>query len=105
MLGGMSWEMSDTTDVLSADTTDVLSADTLASVGGHPTRNGFGRFLQHMAPFGIPTTGFCMVFQCATSICSALRLIFGPRDLDLGSGCVGDCFFLKNGATKNMGLW
>ena len=56
----------------------------------------FGPNLQHMAPFGIPTTVFCMVFQHATLVFSIPGLIFRPRDLDLGSGWAGE-FFCKKG--------
>ena len=60
----------------------------------------FSPNLQHMAPFGIPTTGFCMVFHCASSMFSAPGLIFEPRDLDLGSGWAGDLFCPKMGPRK-----
>ena len=60
----------------------------------------FGHTLQHMAPFGIPTTGFCMVFQHATLIFSTTGPILGPQDLDLGSGWAGDLFGPKIGPEK-----
>ena len=50
----------------------------------------FGHNLQHMAPFGIPTSGFCMVFQYGSLIFSTPGPILGPQDLDLGSGWAGD---------------
>ena len=45
----------------------------------------FGHNLQHLAPFGIPTSGFCMVFQYESFIFSTSGAILGPQDLDLGS--------------------
>ena len=53
----------------------------------------FGHNLQHMAPFGIPTTDSGMVVQCATLIFSTPRLIFatqyprfGPQRVPAGPG-------------------
>ena len=60
----------------------------------------FGHNLQHMAPFGMPTTGFCMLFQHATLILSTPGPIFGARDLDLGSGWAGDHFAPNMGPNK-----
>ena len=68
-------------------------------------RNGFGRNLQHMAPFGIPTTGFCMVFQCATLVFSTPGTISGTPDRKFGARLGrGPCWH-KNGGQKNMTLW
>ena len=44
----------------------------------------FGHNLQHMAPFGILSTGFCMVFRHAFFVCSGSGLIFGARDPEFG---------------------
>ena len=60
----------------------------------------FGHNLQHMAPFGIPTSGFCMVFQYGSLIFSTPGPILGPQDLDLGSGWAGDLLGAKTGARK-----
>ena len=57
----------------------------------------FGHNLQHIAPFGIPTSGFCMVFQYGSLIFSTPGPILGPQDLDLGSGWAGDLFWTKRG--------
>ena len=61
-----------------------------------------------MAPFGISTTGFSMVFQYASLVFSIPRsslgpqdLDLGPQDLDLGSGWPGDLFGAKKGAGKH----
>ena len=56
--------------------------------------------LQHMAPFGLTTTVFCMVFQDGTLVFSPPEAILGARDLDLGSGWAGDLFLAKMGAGK-----
>ena len=68
----------------------------------------FGHNLQHMAPFGIPNTGFCMVFRHANLLFSGSGMIFGsqdpefvPRMCRLGWGP----FWAKNGARKKMVLW
>ena len=65
----------------------------------------FGHNLQHMAPFGILTTGFCMVFRYAILIFSTTETIFGtpdpnldPTGFRLGQGP----FLAKNGARKKM---
>ena len=75
MLGRMSWEMSaDTmTHQMSCLLTQQMSClqTHWLRLGGTRPEMVFGRFLQHMAPFGIPSTGFCMVFQGATLIFSA----------------------------------
>ena len=60
----------------------------------HPFWSGrsrmvFGHNLQHMAPFGLSTTGFCMVFHYGTLVFSGPEAIFGVQDLDLGSGWAG----------------
>ena len=60
----------------------------------------FGPNLQHMAPFGVSTTAFCMVFQHATLIFSTTGPILGAQDLDLGSGWAGDLFGPKMGPEK-----
>ena len=39
-----------------------------------------GHNLEHMAPFGILTTGFCMVLRCEILICLFLGTIFGTPD-------------------------
>ena len=44
----------------------------------------FGHNLQHMAPFGIPSSGLCMVFQGATLIFSAPGARFWLRGQILG---------------------
>ena len=44
----------------------------------------FGHNLQHMAPFGIPTTGFGTVFRHAHLLFSGSGVIFGPRDAEFG---------------------
>ena len=46
----------------------------------------WGHNLQHMAPFGALTGGFCMVFQPTTLIFLTLDPIFGAPTLDLGPG-------------------
>ena len=61
----------------------------------------FGHNLQHMAPFGIPTSGFCMVFQGATLVFSTPEAILGVQDLDLGSGWAGDLFGQTWGPEKH----
>ena len=60
----------------------------------------FGHNLQHMAPFGIPTSGFCMVFRCATLVFLTSEPILGPQDPDLGSGWAWDPFSQKMGPGK-----
>ena len=59
-----------------------------------------GHNLQHMAPFGIPTSGFCMVFQDGSLIFSTPGPIWGPQDPDLGSGWAEDLFWSKQGPEK-----
>ena len=44
----------------------------------------FGHNLQHMAPFGIPNTGFCMVFRHANFVILGSRMIFGHQDPEFG---------------------
>ena len=44
----------------------------------------FGHNLQHMAPFGVPTTVFCMVFRHATLVFSTPGTIFGTLDSRFG---------------------
>ena len=61
--------------------------------------------MQHMAPFGISTIGFCMVFRHATLVFSTPGTIFGPPDLDLGPGWPGPPFLGKKGGPENMTLW
>ena len=46
---------------------------------GQALKNGLGHNLQHIAPFVIPTTGFCMVFQYTTLVCSTQGTILGPQ--------------------------
>ena len=46
----------------------------------------FGHNLQHMAPFGISTSGFCMVFRYANLICSTTDLKFGAPGVPAGWG-------------------
>ena len=64
----------------------------------------FGHNLQHMAPFGIPTSGFCMVFQYGSLIFSTPEPIFGTPDPRSGSGRVpaglGTFFAKKRGPEK-----
>ena len=79
---------------------------------GHPLhfgppspKTGFGHNLQHMAPFGATTSGFCMVFQPATLIFSTLDPIFGAPGPGLGPRRPGPPFGAKNGGLKNMILW
>ena len=43
----------------------------------------FGRNLHYMAPFGIPRTGFCMVFQRASFVFSCPGADFGAQNLIL----------------------
>ena len=68
----------------------------------------FGRNLQHMAPFGMPTSGFCMVFQCTTLVFSAPGGHFGIPDPRFGSwrapAGLGTFFAQKNGL-ENLILW
>ena len=59
---------------------------------GGGARMVLGCNLQHMAPFGISTTGCCMVVQHATLSFSALGVILGPPDLDLSPGWPGSPF-------------
>ena len=44
----------------------------------------FAHNVQHMAPFGIPNTGFCMVFRYANFVFSGSGMIFGPQDPEFG---------------------
>ena len=44
----------------------------------------FGHNLQHMAPFGILTTGSFMVLRHANLVILGSRMIFGPRDSEFG---------------------
>ena len=46
----------------------------------------FGRDLQHMAPFGISTSGFCMVFRYANLVFSTPDLKFGGPGAPAGPG-------------------
>ena len=46
----------------------------------------FGHNLQHMAPFGISTSGFCMVFRYANLIFSIMDLKFGAPGVLAGPG-------------------
>ena len=68
-------------------------------LGGGP-RMVFGPNLQHMAPFGVPTTVFCMVFRHATLVFSTPGAIFGTPIPDLDPGWAGDVFCPKMGPGK-----
>ena len=63
----------------------------------------FGHNLQHMAPFGVPTTVFCMVFRHATLVFSTPGAIFGTPIPDLDPGWAGDLFCPKMGPGKRWG--
>ena len=52
--------------------------------GPHP-KMVWGHNLQHMAPIGATTIGFCMVFQYATLIFLTLDPIFGADNPGSGS--------------------
>ena len=71
------------------------------------TKMGFGHNLQHMAPFGIPTSGFCMVFQYGSLVCSTPTPgpIWDPRIWIWVPAGLGTFFFPKNGGPENMILW
>ena len=58
-----------------------------------------------MAPFGIPTTGFCMVFQYATLVFSSPGTILGTPDPKFGPRLGQGPFSAQNGTRKNMILW
>ena len=70
----------------------------------HP-KNEFGRNLQHMAPFGATTIGFCMVFRYATLIFLTPDPIFGAPGPGLGPRRPGGPFWAQNGGPENMILW
>ena len=57
--------------------------------------------LQHMAPFGALTGGFCMVFRYATLIFLPPDPIFGAPTPHLGPGRPGAPFGPKKGAEKH----
>ena len=65
------------------------------SCGFYPTQPEivFGHNLQHVAPFGATTSGFCMVFQYATLIFSTPDPIFGAPGQGLGPGRPGAPFW------------
>ena len=65
----------------------------------------WGHNLQHMAPFGALTSGFCMVFRSATLISLTLEPIFGAPGQGLGPWRPGGPFWAQNGGPKNMILW
>ena len=71
----------------------------------HVWVSNLGHNLQHMAPFGIPTTGFCMVFQYATLVFSTLGTVLGTPDIKFGSRLGRGPFGHTNGPRKNMTLW
>ena len=61
----------------------------------------FGPNLQHnMAPFGVPTTGFWMVFRQATLVFSTPGAIFGTPIPDLDPSRAGD-LCCPNGLEKH----
>ena len=62
--------------------------------------------LQHiLAPFGIPTSGLCMVVQPATLILLTLDPNFGAPGLGRGPGRPRLPFWNTNGSPKSMFLW
>ena len=114
-VGGMSWE---TTDVLSADTTDVSSADTTHVLSADAINLAFSGAwlemlfcynLQHMALFGISTSGFCIIFRYANLVFSIPEPIFGTPDSRSGSDSVpaglGTFFAQKRGGGNMILRW
>ena len=67
----------------------------------HP-RKVWGHHLQHMAPFGATTGGFCMVFQRATLIFSTPEPILGASGLGLGLGRPASPLGAQSGGPKNI---
>ena len=65
----------------------------------------WGYNLQHMAPFGALTSGFCMVFQPATLIFLTPDPILGAPGQGLGPRRPGGPFWAQNGGPENMILW
>ena len=64
----------------------------------------FGHNLQHMAPFGVLTIAFCMVFQGATLIFSAPGTRFGARTQPGNSPSrICQIWDLKNGIWSPFG--
>ena len=112
MLGGISWEMSADTmtqqmSCLLTQQMSCLQTQQMSCLQTHWLRLGgtrpemvFGHNLQHMAPFGIPTTGFCMVFQHGTLVFSPPGTIFGTPDPKFGSWLRRGPFSRKKGARK-----
>ena len=74
------------------------------NLGPHP-KTVWGHNLQHMAPFGALTNGFCMVFQPATLICLTPDPIFGALGPGLGPRRPGGPFWAPKGGPKNITLW
>ena len=68
-------------------------------------QNRFGHNLQHMAPFGATTGGFCVVFQYATLIFLTPEPIFGAPGPQLGPGRPWALFGTQKGGLKNITLW
>ena len=58
-----------------------------------------------MAPFGIPNTGFRLVFQYATLVFSTPGTISGTPDRKFGARLGWGPFWHKHGRQKNMTLW
>ena len=64
-----------------------------------------GHNLQHMAPFGALTSGFCMAFDSLTLIFLTPDPIFGALTPHLGPGRARGPLGAENGGPKNMILW
>ena len=61
--------------------------------------------MQHMAPFGISITGFCMVFRYATLIFSNPGSICGTPDSKFVPWLGRGPFSAKHGTRNNMNVW
>ena len=71
-------------------------------IWGPQPKTVWGHNLQHMAPFGALTSGFCMVFQRATLVFLTLDHIFGAPGQGLGPRGPEGPFWAQNGGPENM---
>ena len=70
----------------------------------HP-KMGWGHNLQHMAPFGALTSGFCMVFDSLTLIFLTPDPIFGAPNPRGRPWEARGPFWAQKGGPKNITLW
>ena len=74
-------------------------------IWGHHPKMVCGHNLQHMAPFGALTNGFCMFFDSSTLIFLTPDLIFGAPNPRARPWEAQGPFWAQKGGPKNITLW